>query len=137
MSTERGRRRMARAAEHAGGRACRGRPPDACAFFFSSRRRHTRWNCDWSSDVCSSDLADAWVNLGRLFHEAGDAREAAQHYRKAIELRPDDVIALFNLGVALEDLQMREEAVLAYRTALAAPTARTSAPDCNAQLSKA
>src|SRR3989338_8442087 len=26
------------------------------AFFFSSRRRHTRWNCDWSSDVCSSDL---------------------------------------------------------------------------------
>jgi tetratricopeptide (TPR) repeat protein len=65
-------------------------------------------------------LADAWVNLGRLHHEAGNAREAAQHYRKAIELRPDDVIALFNLGVALEDLQMREEAVLAYRTALAA-----------------
>src|SRR6266568_5692169 len=28
-------------------------------FFFSSRRRHTRWNCDWSSDVCSSDLAAA------------------------------------------------------------------------------
>src|SRR6266568_6545307 len=28
-----------------------------CFFFFSSRRRHTRWNCDWSSDVCSSDLA--------------------------------------------------------------------------------
>src|SRR6267143_1024867 len=27
-----------------------------CDFFFSSRRRHTRWNCDWSSDVCSSDL---------------------------------------------------------------------------------
>src|SRR6266568_7733979 len=26
-------------------------------FFFSSRRRHTRWNCDWSPDVCSSDLA--------------------------------------------------------------------------------
>src|SRR5580698_4136074 len=27
-----------------------------CAFFFSSRRRHTRVTCDWSSDVCSSDL---------------------------------------------------------------------------------
>src|SRR6516164_11244743 len=26
------------------------------SFFFSSRRRHTRWNCDWSSDVCPSDL---------------------------------------------------------------------------------
>src|SRR5260370_20057299 len=31
---------------------CRG---DVC-FFFSSRRRHTRFKCDWSSDVCSSDL---------------------------------------------------------------------------------
>src|SRR5438132_13196752 len=27
-------------------------------FFFSSRRRHTRSLCDWSSDVCSSDLGD-------------------------------------------------------------------------------
>src|SRR5256886_6047488 len=26
-------------------------------FFFSSRRRHTRFDCDWSSDVCSSDLS--------------------------------------------------------------------------------
>src|SRR2546427_730180 len=28
-------------------------------FFFSSRRRHTRFDCDWSSDVCSSDLCSA------------------------------------------------------------------------------
>src|SRR5260221_10791687 len=28
-----------------------------CFFFFSSRRRHTRSLCDWSSDVCSSDLS--------------------------------------------------------------------------------
>src|SRR2546430_4427654 len=28
--------------------------------FFSSRRRHTRFDCDWSSDVCSSDL---WTRL--------------------------------------------------------------------------
>src|SRR6267143_5386026 len=34
-------------------------------FFFSSRRRHTRWNCDWSSDVCSSDLAVTWRALQR------------------------------------------------------------------------
>src|SRR6266571_5682805 len=27
-------------------------------FFFSSRRRHTRLTCDWSSDVCSSDLRE-------------------------------------------------------------------------------
>src|SRR5439155_11729625 len=29
----------------------------AFVFFFSSRRRHTRWPRDWSSDVCSSDLS--------------------------------------------------------------------------------
>src|SRR5262250_3526797 len=34
-------------------------------FFFSSRRRHTRYIGDWSSDVCSSDLA----RLGRRAHE--------------------------------------------------------------------
>src|SRR5690348_17856682 len=32
-------------------------------FFFSSRRRHTRWTGDWSSDVCSSDLAAALARL--------------------------------------------------------------------------
>src|SRR2546430_16083385 len=32
---------------------------DDLFFFFSSRRRHTRFDCDWSSDVCSSDLIDA------------------------------------------------------------------------------
>src|SRR5688572_32207141 len=34
-------------------------------FFFSSRRRHTRFDCDWSSDVCSSDrfaiMLDWWA----------------------------------------------------------------------------
>src|SRR2546430_6079592 len=40
-------------------------------FFFSSRRRHTRFDCDWSSDVCSSDLF-------RRHHRAGNtARDAA------------------------------------------------------------
>src|SRR5256885_12031480 len=38
-----------------------------CGFFFSSRRRHTRLQGDWSSDVCSSDL-NRWnaVSLGFL-----------------------------------------------------------------------
>src|SRR5690606_40542984 len=30
-------------------------------FFFSSRRRHTRFSRDWSSDVCSSDLNVVWL----------------------------------------------------------------------------
>src|SRR2546430_8372225 len=32
-------------------------------FFFSSRRRHTRFDCDWSSDVCSSDLISPGRNI--------------------------------------------------------------------------
>src|SRR5215510_9984707 len=39
------------------GPCARLRPPvRGLGFFFSSRRRHTRWPRDWSSDVCSSDL---------------------------------------------------------------------------------
>src|SRR5207253_6472746 len=41
-------------------------------FFFSSRRRHTRWPRDWSSDVCSSDLGGG----PRLFRAAGSAGTA-------------------------------------------------------------
>src|SRR2546427_4694385 len=37
---------------------------ESCFFFFSSRRRHTRFDCDWSSDVCSSDLD--WENAHRM-----------------------------------------------------------------------
>src|ERR687886_2656498 len=37
----------------------RTRRDSLCYIFFSSRRRHTRSLCDWSSDVCSSDLAFA------------------------------------------------------------------------------
>src|SRR5207237_5087776 len=33
-------------------------------FFFSSRRRHTRFKCDWSSDVCSSDLFFLHASMG-------------------------------------------------------------------------
>src|SRR3989338_9625203 len=65
--------------------------------FFSSRRRHTRWNCDWSSDVCSSDLSGTasnpgdesqshqtvpmpWVSCGA----AKECRDAASHPGKFI-----------------------------------------------------
>src|SRR5256886_13152586 len=41
------------------------------AFFFSSRRRHTRFDCDWSSDVCSSDLPPE--RAGERFHKTSQA----------------------------------------------------------------
>src|SRR5256886_14865940 len=44
-----------------------------CFFFFSSRRRHTRFDCDWSSDVCSSDLKQA-EELMALAVEAAQSR---------------------------------------------------------------
>src|SRR2546430_17146856 len=41
-------------------------------FFFSSRRRHTRFDCDWSSDVCSSDLGPyLWGHALRLPRRVG------------------------------------------------------------------
>src|SRR5439155_5529217 len=36
-------------------------------FFFSSRRRHTRWPRDWSSDVCSSDLFSPRTRHARIW----------------------------------------------------------------------
>src|SRR2546426_12474421 len=47
-------------------------------FFFSSRRRHTRLQGDWSSDVCSSDLADPAGPFGNRAARvrAADARSA-------------------------------------------------------------
>src|SRR6266480_6287549 len=40
-------------------------------FFFSSRRRHTRLTCDWSSDVCSSDLMESGAILVYLAGRTG------------------------------------------------------------------
>src|SRR5438309_11727623 len=44
---------------------------------FSSRRRHTSWNCDWSSDVCSSDLISAY-GIGGLGSGATPQTSGAQ-----------------------------------------------------------
>src|SRR5713101_6579504 len=41
-------------------------------FFFSSRRRHTRLTCDWSSDVCSSDLREVLVSVVGYRHDHQD-----------------------------------------------------------------
>src|SRR2546430_12020991 len=50
-------------------------------FFFSSKRRHTRFDCDWSSDVCSSDLI-SWDRLGA----PGSPRRSANRQRHITDL---------------------------------------------------
>src|SRR2546430_3764447 len=62
---------------------------DYLFFFFSSRRRHTRFDCDWSSDVCSSDL-----HCKTLFEFHGAARtrdncveELAWNLKKGLTMR--------------------------------------------------
>src|SRR5271156_5318209 len=56
----------------------------AFCFFFSSRRRHTRWTGDWSSDVCSSDLgATRWVYNPKSY-EAGTTTMSARWNQRGV-----------------------------------------------------
>src|SRR5260370_31570981 len=66
-------------------------------FFFSSRRRHTRFKCDWSSDVCSSDLYQEGCGGCTLFLIAVDveatsmvAPEKQLFHRGGIAVEVDD-----------------------------------------------
>src|SRR5256885_12123522 len=49
-------------------------------FFFASRRRHTRLQGDWSSDVCSSDLVDVVVRVD------GDVRGVPEKCLRAVRV---------------------------------------------------
>src|SRR5260370_40936308 len=49
-------------------------------FFFSSRRRHTRFKCDWSSDVCSSDLSPPRKRLRGREDRRSDVAYATPHF---------------------------------------------------------
>src|SRR2546430_10958449 len=61
-------------------------------FFFSSRRRHTRFDCDWSSDVCSSDLFDQ-VNASRYgLHASVFSRSLNIAFRAVDELEVGGVV---------------------------------------------
>src|SRR2546430_12775482 len=59
-------------------------------FFFSSRRRHTRFDCDWSSDVCSSDL-----NQPHLEQAVGNRHIARARVELEIKWRAE-VVAKMN-----------------------------------------
>src|SRR6266568_5473846 len=76
-------------------------------FFCSSRRRHTRWNCDWSSDVCSSDLIGEecvrhlWAPAGAGRHQLGDHAVALGDEHHLALLREADILA----QLVLQDLE--------------------------------
>src|SRR5947209_17346567 len=65
-----------------------GRSWAVCYFFFSSRRRHTRYWRDWSSDVCSSDLAQVLTELTGF----APATLMGQAARLAARQRPFNVV---------------------------------------------
>src|SRR2546426_2476897 len=52
-----------------------------CAlFFFSSRRRHTRLQGDWSSDVCSSDLRNSMCSVPFVAHQDNEANSTMRKF---------------------------------------------------------
>lgn len=65
-----------------------------------------------------ASMADAYLNLGRLDHDAGELGRAEAHYRDAVRCAPGDATSHFNLGVLLEDRSRPDEAVLAYKQAI-------------------
>src|SRR6266571_5459493 len=60
-------------------------------FFFSSRRRHTRLTCDWSSDVCSSDLDAESLKAG-MAEAAGKFPDTTLEVQHVLET--DDLVAV-------------------------------------------
>src|SRR5207237_1255826 len=67
--------------------------------FFSSRRRHTRFKCDWSSDVCSSDLFKVfhdYMPYSEAYQQLGAyTRQALANIGIGVTLRAQDVPTWF------------------------------------------
>src|SRR2546430_14861178 len=73
-------------------------------FFFSSRRRHTRFDCDWSSDVCSSDLADQTLEYFVLIYWAGRSFEPLGNPAATLRLRQMHEIGADGIAVGTTGL---------------------------------
>src|SRR5688572_31103042 len=73
-------------------------------FFFSSRRRHTRFDCDWSSDVCSSDLRMTPLELQQALARTPARPAQALHHRLIDAKTREECAALYGLAVAQWDV---------------------------------
>src|SRR6266850_5483063 len=96
-------------------------------FFFSSRRRHTRLQGDWSSDVCSSDLLLAGspqaiqqdpARTGWEAIQRGDGEKAASAFRQVLAANPRDARALTGAGMAAHLLGRDDDAVSSLKRAV-------------------
>ena len=65
-----------------------------------------------------SKAVAAHLNLGKLYHDAGELQKAEAHYEAAAEIDPEDPAPRFNLGVLMEDCKRPQEAMSAYRAAI-------------------
>src|SRR5690348_8087842 len=118
-------------------------------FFFSSRRRHTRWTGDWSSDVCSSDLAEGAPKIV----DFGIARAAEETMVTQVGtvlgtlryLSPEQAAGrvvgpsadIYSLGVVLDELlagPTSQDTALLERCRANDPELRPSAADVAAAL---
>src|SRR6266480_1994472 len=87
-------------------------------FFFSSRRRHTRLTCDWSSDVCSSDLLAEAERLAESVAGVDPELDALAERLRALRLEGEDLGAELRGYIAaldaepgrLEEVEARLEA---------------------------
>src|SRR5437879_10917657 len=95
-------------------------------FFFSSRRRHTRYIGDWSSDVCSSDLVNGGPSNGGIQLKKV-TRQAVKHLEREIILKMLEVTA-WNRKAAAHALSISYPALLYKMKEAGLPLKRANAP---------
>jgi tetratricopeptide (TPR) repeat protein len=64
------------------------------------------------------ECTEAWINLGRMFAESGDAEAARDCFASALELDASDATAHYNLGVIAQDAGSEDDAIRCYHRAL-------------------
>src|SRR6266508_1136784 len=100
-------------------------------FFFSSRRRHTRWPRDWSSDVCSSDL----LPLLRPLLERLGLRELANRRCHPLGAAQEDLDLGLVTGVLVLNRLLAPQPLVHVETRLAGTALPdrwgSEAPQCN------
>src|SRR5206468_9677425 len=72
--------------------------------FFSSRRRHTRSDRDWSSDVCSSDLDNKWASM---YEGIVRANATIRGLEKVSATKPGEISHVDSMGIMGEALFLR------------------------------